>query len=370
MRTTRRAAATIVVVAASALASACAYSPPPWPMMPATTTTTPTTPVIVPASQRAANWLLTQFDATTHLIPSPYVIGSPDPGATAYAVTSLKLAGLGSSTAAAAVAALAPSVEPFVKDGSGNDRPGSLARLILAVVSTGGDPRSYGGFDLVARLEATMRTTGADAGLFGSQDPLYDGAFRQGLSLAALSIVTPKPASIDPGPGSIDDLPAVAWLRTRQCTDGSWMPHRSDLGVACAPDPVLFTGPDTNSTALATLGLHAVGATSVVSPLAWINSVRSADGGWSFDGSTFSPTDPDSTGAVIAALRALGEVPDAAAISSLTSFQLGAAAPAADQGAFYYPPFVATDPLVPNLLGTNDAILGLSDGVWPAALAG
>lgn len=364
MRTTRRAAATIVVVALSAMASACSYSPPAWPTSPTTTAPGAATP-----AERAATWLLTEFDATTHLIPSPYVVGAPDPGATSYAVTSLKLTGIGGATASAAVTALAPSVDLFVKDGSGNDKPGSLARLILAVVSTGGDPHSYGGFDLVARLEATIHGTGADAGLFGTQDATYDGAFRQGISLAALSLVTPTPASIDPGAGSIDDLPAVAWLRGQQCVDGSWMPHRTDLAVACAPDFVNFTGPDTNSTALAALGLTAVSTSATTSPITYFATVRHADGGWGYDDSAFSSTDPDSTGLAMAALRALGTPPDAAAFTALTSFQLGASAPPADQGAFHYPPFVSGDPLVPNLLSTNDAILGLSTGVWPAVLA-
>ena len=362
MRTTRRAAATIVVVALSALASAVTQG------AGAEPTSATASAATVPAEQ-AATWLLSQFDATTHLIPSPFVAGSPDPGATVQAAANLELTGVGHSAASAAVTALAPSVDLFVKDGTGHDKPGSLARLILAVIATGGDPHSYGGFDLVSRLGSTIQTTGTDAGLFGTQDATYDGAFRQGLSLAALSMVIPKPASIDPGAGSINDLPAVAWLRLQQCADGSWMPHRTDLTVACAPDFVNFTGPDTNSTALAAIGLRAVATSAPISPTAYFNTLRHADGGWGFDGNPTSVTDPDSTGLVMAALRALGSTPDAAASTALRSFQLGDSAPPADQGAFYYPPYAPTDPLTPNLQSTNDAILGLSNGIWPAVLA-
>ena len=49
-------------------------------------------------------------------------------------------------------------------------------------------PTSFGGTNLVARLLATQRTTGTDAGLFGAQDPTFDGAYRQGLALAALAV--------------------------------------------------------------------------------------------------------------------------------------------------------------------------------------
>ena len=43
-------------------------------------------------------------------------------------------------------------------------------------------------------------TTGSDAGLFGAQDPTFDGAYRQGLSLAALAGGrVPRPARRSPG---------------------------------------------------------------------------------------------------------------------------------------------------------------------------
>lgn len=319
----------------------------------------------IAATDSAVNWLISRFDTTSGLIPSAFVPGTGDPGASAYAITSLKLAGAGSATRAAALTALASQVDAFALDGSGHDKPGSLARLILAVVAEGGNPRSFGGHDLVARLEATIRTAGPDAGLFGVQSPTYDGAFRQGLALAALSVVTPKPSSIDPGSGSLDALPPVAWLRRQQCATGSWM-YRADTSVACAPDPVTFVGPDSNGTALAVLGLHAIGTAPLVDPLPWLASARASDGGWGYD--ELSSSDPDSTGVVMAALRALGQPPDAGARDALLSFQFGSSSAAADRGAFFYPPF--SGPAAPDVLATNDAVLGLGNAVWPASLVG
>lgn len=358
MRSPRRAAA-IFLVALSTTASACA-TPAWWPQPPA-----PADPAAAPRSA-AANWLISRFDPTSKLIPSEFVPGAADPGGSAYAVTSLKLAGVGGATASDAVAALAPLVNVHAQDNAGADKPGALARLILAVRSTGGNPRSFGGTDLVARLEATVVTSGPNAGRFGVQDATYDGAFRQGLALAALSTISPRPATITPGAGGVNALPAVAWLRSQQCSDGSWMPSRANLDVPCAPDPVTFASPDSNSTALAVLGLRAVNAAGAQSAGAWFTSVRELDGGWAFDASPFSSTDPDSTGLVMAALRALGTPPDVNARAALLGFQFGAGAAAADQGAFYYPPF--SGPPVPNVLATNDAILGLASGVWPANL--
>ncbi len=344
MRSTTRRAVSALALTATALLSAC----------------TPTTTVDDPGTvgvHRGATWLIAQFDPTTHLIPSAYVPGASDVAASTYAVTSLRIAGMGSDTASAALSALSVGVDAAVKDSGGNDVPGTLARLILAVRSQGQDPRTFGGVDLVARLEATLQTTGANAGRFGVQDASYDGAFRQGLALSALSLSNPTSATV---------APAVAWLKAQQCADGSWSPDRSDLGTPCAFNATLYTGPDTNSTAMAELGLHAVGAVPIVDPTTWLTSIRKADGGWAFDDSPYSSTDPDSTGLVIASLRALGVAPDGAALAALLGFQLGASSPAAQQGAFFYPYGTPT----PNLVATNDAILGLATQVWPAVLVG
>jgi hypothetical protein len=299
------------------------------------------------------------------LIASGSDPAADDLGGTAYAVTSLASAGTGKAVARKAVDALSGRVDELVKDGGGADRPGPLARLILAAEATGRNPRSFGGTNLVARLEATVRTAGSDAGLFGIQDPTFDGAFRQGLALAALSLVSPRPDAIRGG--SIDDRPAVSWLRRQQCADGSWMSYRSDLASPCAFDPQSFTGPDTNSTAMAVLGLQAVDATGATAAGTWLASVRSSDGGWSFFGGSGTSADPDSTGLVLGALRALGTPGDDRAVHRLLDFQFSPEAPRGDRGAFFFPPFDESPPS-PSLLSTNDALLGLAPRAWPAVI--
>ncbi len=116
--------------------------------------------------------------------------GSPDPSDTAYAVIGLHAAGVGRAASAQAIAYLETELTDAVRYDDGTDNPGRLGYYILAAVSAGENPFRFGGTaatnNLVARLLATVRSTGTDAGLFGTADPTFDGAFRQGVALAAL----------------------------------------------------------------------------------------------------------------------------------------------------------------------------------------
>jgi Squalene-hopene cyclase C-terminal domain len=250
-------------------------------------------------------------------------------------------------------------VDPF----STGDAPGRLARVILLAHALGEDPTAVGagpGDDLVARLLATEQTSGADEGLFGdpvTQSPTYDGAFRQGYSLAALDAagVTSSPA-------------ASQWLLTQQCSDGSWMPYRAEVspGVlqACAFDAVAFVGPDSNSTAAALngLGYALPGDAAITTGAAWLATVQNADGGWGlFPGDV---SEPSSTALVWQALAFTGFGSDptylgkaAVPLQTLLSFQLGCTSPTEDRGALTYP-------------GSNDAPNGFSTAQATPALAG
>ncbi len=336
-----------VISALTLLAAACVEEPPPVPAAP--------TPI-----ERAAAWLDAQF-TDDHWFPGPFNSSVPDAANAAQAIADLEVLGVGDADQPARLARLVADTPAAIDDGTA-DVPGTIARIILAVVATGGDPRDVGGIDLVARLEGTIQPSG----LFGAQFALYDGTYRQGLSLAALSVVTPRPASITPGPGqTMADLPAVAWLFDQQCSDGSWMAFRSDTSVDCVEDPATWTYKDSNGAAMAVLGLQAVGATAPVDPTTWLTSVRGSDGGWgAFPPGPTTPSDANSTGLVIAALEALGHAPDAAAYDALLTFQLGDSAPASAQGAFFYQSWDTS----PSSLATLDAVTALFDETWPQAL--
>jgi len=352
--------AAVVVAGAALVASACVPETPP-----ATTTTTTTT---APASttevalDAAAAWLLAEFDGQP-LMASEYDPAAADLGNGVVAVADLAALDIDEAGEAARMDALEAEFESYVDPGTG-DVPGSLARVILAVVATGADPHDFGGTDLVARLEATIQPDGH----FGTQFSAYDGVFRQGLALAALSVVEPRPASITPAVGTdIAELPVVAWLSDQQCTDGSWMSFRADTSAACIEDPASWTFKDSNASAYAALGLAAIGATAPVDPVSWFTAVRGNDGGWgSSPAEPAQISDADSTGLVIAALEALGSTPDAAAYDALLALQLGESDPIEDRGAFFWK---APDRSA-NRFATLDAMTALFDGTWPEALVG
>jgi hypothetical protein len=169
----------------------------------------------------------------------------------------------------------------------------------------------------------------------------------------------------------------VTWLQNQQCSDGGWEAYRSDVTTACpAPDPSTFSGPDTNSTALAVEGLVASGASFPVDPLPFFEAAQDPDGGFGFIGisspSTTQPSDPDSTGEVIQALVALKQLSNAAftknldpgtatPVTALATFQLGCAAAAGDRGAYTFPGAGSG----PNLLATLQAVPGAAEVAFP-----
>jgi hypothetical protein len=324
------------------------------------TTPLPTLPRVTPALN-GANWLAGQLN------PAGYVpAGSaPDLAATANVVLALASTGTDPSAAHRALAYLETHVNDDV-DVDGSDGPGQLALLILDVHALGGNPWSVAGTDLVSRLLATERTSGADKGLFGAQDPTYDGAYRQGLALAALA-----------GAGVTSQAQvgsAESWLLGQQCPDGGWTSFITSDNP-CTGDPADFEGPDTNSTALAVQGLSAqgvLGSTAAGRAATFIRGAQDSDGGWGYEpGTARAPgsTDPDSTALVIQAILALGQSPSAVTfdrgkanpISALLSFQLTSGS---GKGAFRYPGSTA-----PNLLATYQAVPAAASVKLPFNLA-
>lgn len=300
------------------------------------------------AAGDAAAWLGTQVDANG-LVVSDFNALS----ASAQAVLAYGAAGVGASQVDAILDALETRVNDMVVV-SGNDDPGALAYLILAALTGDRDPEDFGPShaNLVTRLQATLRTTGTDAGLYGAAFPGFDGVTRQGLALWALA------ADGEPAPAA-----AVTWLMGQQCTDatfdGLWPAYR-DPAVACAIDLVNFSGPDTNSTAVAMLGLMAqsVQGDAVDAAADALDAVRTSDGGWGFFADDAQATDANSTGLVAEALLALDGEPDAEGTAALLALQVGCTAAAADRGAVAF----QSDPdgLDPNVFATIQAIPALA----------
>jgi len=328
--------------------------------------TGPTPPAAAAAASYGGGWLARLITAAGGHVPTDPAkpsTSAPDPSGTADAVLALHAAGVGAAAADAALSWLAANYGGYVRVG-GADVPGALAKLILVAHASGVDPRAFGTppTNLVARLQATRRTAGPDAGLFGSQDPTYDGSYRQGLALLALSAVGRK------------DAAAVRWLKGQQCTGGGWLGYRPDTSVPCpAPDPASFSGPDTNGTSLAFQGLLAVGATPAADPLVFLAAGQGDDGGWAYFAGRAQPADPNSTALVIQALLRAGQNPATGRwvragntpYAALLRFQLGCSAPAADRGAFYFD--VGDGTRKPNVLATVQAVPAAAGAFFPLA---
>ncbi len=296
---------------------------------------------------QASAWLTAQVTSDGALI-SAYS-GDPDPASTAQGVLALAGSGGDPATVAKMIGYLEAHVEDYVAPGGAADSPGALAWLILDAVATGGDPGDFGGVDLVARLEATQQPTG----LFGTGDPTYDGAFRQGLSLIALDAV-----------GETNSA-GVDWLRTQQCADGGFVAFRTDTTVACpAVDPSTFTGEDTNSTALAAMALHDSGDQSAAAAaIAWLDRVRTPQGGFAYLGDPSQAMDGNSTGLVLLALTTVNGTPDSQAVAALASLQVPESGDAADRGGIAYQP--QGTQVFPDLMATIQALLGLAGQALP-----
>jgi hypothetical protein len=205
--------------------------------------------------------------------------------------------------------------------------------------------------------QASAGSPRGDRGLYGTQDPTYDGVFRQSLALIALTTANRAPSD-----------GAIAWLTDQQCADGGWMSYRPDTGKPCAAKKE-----DTNATAMAVQALVAVGGEqerqAADAGIAWLRTVRNADGGVGYNPG--SPSDANSTGlftnAVIATGGDPGSLRNAAGntpLDALLDLQVGCDAPRARRGAFAYQPD-QSGTLLANDSATAAAVLALSGGHLP-----
>lgn len=314
------------------------------------------------AAGYGGGWIARQINASG-FVPATTGSGANLPF-TVDGALALAASNTGGAAFTRAISYLHGQIDAFVKDTGGVDAPGALAKLIMLAVVAGEDPTKFGGTaatnDLVARLLATKRSAAPDAGLFGAQNPAFDGAFRQSLSIMALRAAASVPVD------------AVDWLGQQQCPDKGWQSYRADTTAACtATDPAAFAGEDTNSTAIAAQAFRSLLVTPPKgNPLDFLKDAQNADGGFGFLKGT--ATDANSTGLVLQAIAAGGESPTAgrwvlaggAPISALLSLQLGCEAAEANRGAFDFQP---QTPLQANFFATVQAVPGVALRPFPLA---
>lgn len=220
--------------------------------------------------------------------------------------------------------------------------------LVVAAVTT---------MSAVSTLPAQAATT--NAGLYGSADPTYDGVYRQGMALGGLAVHGIRPARA-----------AVQWLLDQQCANGSFQAYRADTRQPCsAPDPVNYSGPDTNSTAAALGALMTLDTTGTVSgdlldevvtaadrAGRWLSAQQNPDGGWPYYSGGAS--DANSTGVAMATLGLQGPWERSAAYRQGRRYLGSVAFPCASGGGFAYQAGQAVNPLatVQGLTGIVGAV--------------
>lgn len=174
---------------------------------------------------------------------------------------------------------------------------GQRAKVVMAVVASGRNPRSFGGRNLVAQIAGTLQPDGQyfDASAEANEVTYHALAM---LALAAARAHIPRRAA--------------RWLASAQCTSGGWrFDDPASVAGECTP-----IGADTNTTSYAVMALNARPSTVTLTadPFAFFRSARDEfKGGWVYDpnfkctSTTPDPnafcgfTDANSTGLVLQA---------------------------------------------------------------------
>jgi hypothetical protein len=145
---------------------------------------------------------------------------------------------------------------------------GDLAKLILAAIAAGQNPREFGGVDSVAKLEAMIDAGGK---IGGEADTFVAHTFAV---LALASAQRPVPAA------------SVDYIKDAQQEGGAW-----------AWDGSADTAADTNSTAFAVQALIAAGeatdSDAVSNALTYYKGIQNANGGWPYQSPSDFGTDTD-----------------------------------------------------------------------------
>lgn len=240
----------------------------------------------------------------------------------------------GGKSALTALAALTPD---YVASGDA----GQAGKVARAVAAAGGDPRAFGGFDLVAVIQRAYDPT------TGRYDPKL--LFRHTLAVEGLL------AAGEPAP----EAAFTALLRAQRPNGGWFWSFDGDQ-----------TDVDTTGRVLQLLA----GRAQVQAPAAWEKAARylytelAAKGGWGV-GSVAGPTNANSTALAVTGLRAMGLDPQLAcfrrggqgALTALLSYQ-------EPSGAFVYIQQAGREES--RVMATTDALIALAEPLAQPAMVG
>lgn len=205
-------------------------------------------------------------------------------GQEADAIVALAANGLSRSSLRRRFDRLAPSASSYGRSAGG------AAKIVLAAVAAGANPRAVAGVDYVARIRATYA-----AGRYGAST--YDQAYAM-LALRAAGVPVPRAAIV-----SVRDARG----------SGGWGYSLS----RSARD-------DVTATALTIQAMRAAGvparSSGIRAATAWMLTRRNHGGGLAIDGGN-RPTETNSTAIAIRTLRAMGRTPPPAMVRQLRSLQ-------------------------------------------------
>ncbi|WP_121252072.1 terpene cyclase/mutase family protein [Nocardioides ferulae] len=154
----------------------------------------------------------------------------------------------------AAREAVAANIEAYTTGGEwapDDVYAGSVAKAVVLAQRTGGDPRDFGGVDLVERLEQRVQARGPLAGRISDKSE-SDYANVIGQSFAAEALARAKSPLADE---------AIDFLLLQQCGKGFFRLNFNELTTAdqgCDDAPRSARTPDNDVTAIAVLGLDAL----------------------------------------------------------------------------------------------------------------
>lgn len=217
-------------------------------------------------------------------------------GATTDAIISLSSAARGQSAIDKGIAYLKANVD--------SASLGQKAKIVIAAVAAGSDPRSFGGHDLVKEIKASETSNGRYA-----EKNDFTATVTQSLAMIALQAAGAQPSG-----------KAQKWLRDAQCPDGGWQydgpRHKGENRHCFDSDKSAndFSSSDTNTTSYAVQALAATHAQVgfKTNPFKYFASARDDLGGWRYSykqrsGSSKVYMDANSTALVLQAFAAEGK---------------------------------------------------------------
>jgi hypothetical protein len=220
------------------------------------------------------------------------------------------------------------------------------AALLILLASETHTGAAFDVTNLVTELLASQVTSGPDTGLFGQNDATYDGVFRTSLALQALAV-----RHVPADDSAVET--ALTWLEAQQCVSGGFSP---DAALSpCSASPADFQGADTNTTGQALLALAAyhqpIGkGTPTTRAVDWLASLETKGGAFPFYPG--NKPDSNSTAIVSVGLTAVGQTLDQGRwvkaggvfpLSALLKYEDTTSG--SDFGGYLYQPGDAPDPI-------------------------